>query len=76
MSTSDFEDELYSDNDDDYYYQNNEDELNDDCLNNNEDKNRKNIEFFNYECISIDQAKEYINTKIENLSNSINVCYY
>jgi len=73
-SSSYYDEEVYSEDDDDsYYYQCNEDELIDDCIDTSAEKSRKNIEFFDYECISVEQAKEFIQSKIENLSGAVRV---
>lgn len=71
------DEEVYYDDVDDYsyYYCNDEDGLPDHMLmDSGLEANRKNIEFFDYECLSLEQAKAIINGTIDSLSSVIKVC--
>lgn len=67
------EEDYYDDEDDINYYYCNEEELRDEFMEDSAEKSRKNIEFFDYECISIEQAKLFVNSQIDNLSKTTNV---
>lgn len=71
------DEEVYYDDVDDYsyYYCNDEDGFPDHMLmDSGLEANRKNIEFFDYECLSVEQAKAIINGIIDSLSSVIKVC--
>ena len=74
MSTSDYDDDDGYYYEEDYtYYEPNEDEFIDIYLENSIEKQKKNIEYFEYECITLNDAKCYFQSIIESLCSKIQV---
>lgn len=74
MSTSDLdEDAYYEDDDYNYYYQSNDDECIDDYMENSAEKIRRNIESFDYECITLEEGKAYIESIIDKTAKTLDV---
>lgn len=74
MSSSDYEDDedgYY--NEDDYYQQSDDEEYMNLYMENCLEKQKKNIEFFEIECITLSEAKSYFQSIIESVCSAIQV---